>query len=605
VKKTLLLFLSITCFAANSHDFSKDQKWLNLYRYKKSGQSFESLVQNKNWFFSQNGRTSPEEEAKAAIRNFNLNPKSRCRFPARTRYMRELNLIKSLPIKCPELDYLKKKLNLEQVSLVFASYHVNNPSSAFGHTLFKLKGLDQVNDYLNWGVNFAAIQTTKNPLLYGIYGLTGGFRGKFSLLPYFMKLKEYQDHENRDLWEYSLRLTKKQLKYFLEHLWEMNSAEFDYYYLTQNCSYHLLSFLDAIGPEWNLTQQLSYFVIPSDTLKVLMKAKVDGQSLVLKKSYRPSPFKKLKTRLANVSKRQKERLQSSYHSLKTGEKIEETDLSKMNTQSLDILIDLFDFNNPTQLAKGSLKQKRKVQALRSKRQAKVASRSRPSTPAAPDLIHPSSLLSLGRGSDLFSRKFTSLELRASFDEYLDRQRTRDRWSQLVLGKIKVNYNERERDLRLNRFTILNVEANNQSLFSNLSTSWSLLMAAEDREITKGYDLGPLVSASYGINLQFKNSLLRFTIPLALQWAKRSQSTYHQRSLSMDTRFVGELLHRLNDRTSFILSSALWHHSLLKSKLRFVSKFQTRLHILSSWALDIGTTYRLNQWEYEAKLVKYF
>ena len=85
----------------------------------------------------------------------------------------------------------------------------------------------------------------KNGLTFAIQGLIGGYPGTFSVLPYYIKVREYSNLENRDLWEYELNLSPEEIEIFVDHLWELGSTYFAYYYLSENCSYHVLGLLEA------------------------------------------------------------------------------------------------------------------------------------------------------------------------------------------------------------------------------------------------------------------------------------------------------------------------------------------------------------------------
>ena len=60
------------------------------------------------------------------------------------------------------------------------------------------------------------------------------------MLPYFYKLREYNDFESRDLWSYELNLTQKQISFLIDHLWEMKQTLIPYYYLDENSSCFVL-----------------------------------------------------------------------------------------------------------------------------------------------------------------------------------------------------------------------------------------------------------------------------------------------------------------------------------------------------------------------------
>ena len=76
----------------------------------------------------------------------------------------------------------------ESVTLVFASYFLNNPSSMYGHTFLRLnrKGDNHHQPLLDYTVNFAAYPTTYNPILYVIDGLSSGYAGLFSTMPWLV-----------------------------------------------------------------------------------------------------------------------------------------------------------------------------------------------------------------------------------------------------------------------------------------------------------------------------------------------------------------------------------------------------------------------------------
>ena len=63
--------------------------------------------------------------------------------------------------------------------------------------------------------------------------------------PFYLKTQGYSNLESRDLWDYDLDLTPAQIAFLLKHAWEMGSTYSDYYFFTKNCSYQLLTLLEA------------------------------------------------------------------------------------------------------------------------------------------------------------------------------------------------------------------------------------------------------------------------------------------------------------------------------------------------------------------------
>ena len=193
------------------------------------------------------------------------------------------------------------------MALVFSSYYLNTPASAFGHTFLRfIKHPEGKNrrkyELLDYAANYAANVTTENSLMYAYQGLTGGFKGKFSFLPYFYKIREYNDFESRDLWSYKLNITEKQRSYVAAHLWEMKQTTFDYYYFTENCSYHMLTLLDVANPEWKLAERNPYFVVPVDTLRTTQQT----PNMVKKITFRPSKRRAAITRVKRLNQAEDE-----------------------------------------------------------------------------------------------------------------------------------------------------------------------------------------------------------------------------------------------------------------------------------------------------------
>src|SRR6185369_3954151 len=69
----------------------------------------------------------------------------------------------------------------------------------------------------------------------------------------------------------------------LRHAWEMRSVWFDYYFLDENCSYHLLSLLETARPGLKLGDRLPLWVIPSETVRAVAEA-----GLLQEARYRPA-----------------------------------------------------------------------------------------------------------------------------------------------------------------------------------------------------------------------------------------------------------------------------------------------------------------------------
>jgi len=141
------------------------------------------------------------------------------------------------------------------LTLIFASYLHEQSASMYGHTFSEV---ERVGSFFGkslcsiYAVNFGADVPRQSGFLFAVYGLSGVYRGRFSTLPYYMKVQEYSHLESRDLWEYRLALDPGSMDRFIRHLWEMGSASMSYFFLNKNCSYQLLPLLEVARPSMRL-----------------------------------------------------------------------------------------------------------------------------------------------------------------------------------------------------------------------------------------------------------------------------------------------------------------------------------------------------------------
>ena len=282
-------------------NLAADPYWLRLLHYKpKLWGGYKSEADGPLFFMAANGREDPQAELEATLYGFFigdfLRPQAqhpRCRFPERFYWLAsqlQIDESKLLPVNCDVYSNWRANVKIESVSFIFASYYINNPSSMFGHTFLKLnrEGTAKNRELIDYGLNFAANPTTQNPILYGVMGIFGGFRGTYLLFPYYFKVREYNDLESRDLWEYPLNLTADEIERLMRHSWELGSTWFDYYYFDENCSYQILTLLEVVRPQLNLSDNFFYVVQPVDTVKSIVRI----PKLTSAPHYRPSQYNK-------------------------------------------------------------------------------------------------------------------------------------------------------------------------------------------------------------------------------------------------------------------------------------------------------------------------
>lgn len=300
------LYAKELIYKAHSLKTAESTAWRRLVHYDSFLGRTRSEARDKvagEFFASEKGITDPEAELDATIMALFTDLKepepARCRYPAR-----EMFLVKALaidktklpPVNCVKYNDWRSSMSANSVSVVFASFYMGNPSSMFGHTFLRFHSKER-SALLDASFNYAAIAEEGNAIAYAWLGMTGGFMGQYSMHPYYVKINEYNDMESRDLWEFPLDVTQDELDFMQAHLWELSSAFFPYYYLDENCSYQLLTLLEATRPNLNLTSRWSLFVTPTDTLHTMKEAGLIGKE----GRYRAAVFTRYFTFFENAS----------------------------------------------------------------------------------------------------------------------------------------------------------------------------------------------------------------------------------------------------------------------------------------------------------------
>ena len=293
------LFISYSFSSTATEDFIKKNKlyndsyWSKLLHYKNG----KSEVDSNNFFISKNGKTDLKKELLETIDSLqNGTNNTLCRFPLRVKWLKEKipNLESKIKkYQCKDLDLYLKEINAKFASLIFPTSHINSPASMYGHTFLRLSG-DEKTPLLGNAVNYAAQTEETNGLIFAYKGLFGGYKGKYSILPYYKKIKEYSNLEQRDIWEYKLDLSQEEVEKIALHSYELKDAYSFYYFFLENCSYNLLWLLEVARDDLELVNNFYLKAAPLDTIKILKK-----YDLIKQSDYRYSKMTKMKHILDN------------------------------------------------------------------------------------------------------------------------------------------------------------------------------------------------------------------------------------------------------------------------------------------------------------------
>jgi len=302
MKHLAFAFCLLFSMSASASDFAFSNQWLKLVHYQKSlFGNYEGSINNNHFYLADDGRLNPKTEMEATIKLFEgKDQKQKCQFPARYMVLKKHGLINSPLGKCEEYEQFQQDLKPAGITLLFTDAFMNNSSSLFGHTLFRIDTARKGTQLLAHGVNYGAFtKGFEDTPLYPIYGLLGFFQGGLTTRPYYETINTYNNIENRDIWEYQLDFSPDEQALFVAHIWEIGHVTTPYYFFSKNCSYMLLEILDAVKPNLNLAAEFTGYVIPLDTVKAVSK-----KGLIKQTNYRPSRRNKIKHRINQMNKKQ-------------------------------------------------------------------------------------------------------------------------------------------------------------------------------------------------------------------------------------------------------------------------------------------------------------
>ncbi|SNX60171.1 protein of unknown function [Nitrosomonas ureae] len=503
-----------------------------------------SEADGMEFFNSADGKINPESELVATLASFflpldnltNNQEHPQCNFPARFKWLNQQLKFDATRLKiqtCDRLDRWINELDPVSITLVFASYYLNNPASMFGHTLIRIDSRNRKDKKLtNYGANYAANPDTDNPFLYAWKGLTGSFEGRFAIFPYYTKIQEYNNLESRDLWEYELQFTEDQLNTMLLHLWELGGTYFDYYYFQENCSYHVLSLLEIARPELRLRDQFFFSVIPADTVKLVLAQ----DNLVKNIVYRPSILSLMNQKRNSMTSVEKKIFQDIVEAKIS---INSDTLTLFSAQSqaliLDAYMDYLQYIGMRQKSDHDAKIPHSVLLARSRLQlTDEEEKSIAYLTSPPHLGHGADRFRIGMGHN-DQEPFIEFAYRPAYHDLMARDEGYDKDSEIIFMDFKLRYFFESEHVRLDQVKFLSITALNpyDSLF--IKPSWRINFSIDtlrDRDC----NYCNAITGSYGRGMSYRptffSSLLLFSF-LDL----RTEFSNH---LKQDYRFGGSM-----------------------------------------------------------------
>jgi hypothetical protein len=514
-----IFFILLTLPAYSEELIHENTKWLRLLHYKKNlSGSYVSEADSTSFFLSHQGKFDPRAELEKSKEIFSqtMTPTDThpiCQFPLRYKW---LNKQLGFPWRadlsgCKNYLAFFSKLAAKRASLVFSSYYLTNPNSAFGHTLLRLSRYDDKSEteMLDYGINYAARAHEANPLLYAVKGLFGGFIGEFAAIPYYYKIREYSDYEFRDLWSFDLKFSMPEVLEMVDHIWELGTTHFDYYYFQENCSYHLLSILEVARPTLKLTERYTLYTIPADTVRLLFQ-----EGLIEEGRKRESTYSRLVRFSGKLSLQEIETAKAVAQNPEKASEVKEKYSIESAAKVLDVSMEAFDYYNFERILKDDVRARElKSYILSERARNPVITKDQDQSEDSDSPAYSHSPTRFVFAENYYNRqgKSSRFEFRPALHDLLDPQTGSLKNAQLEIGKVSLELQEqsyRNPQLVLDYFSIFNIKNYPEQNVWSSPISWEIDLGARQLRRLSCFNCpAAFVSGSLGNTLVLGQDIL--------------------------------------------------------------------------------------------------
>jgi len=493
--------------AAHANGLAERQEWRTLVHYKPrlAHPGLESQADDQAFFNAPDGKTNPYAELDATLASFFSAPDEadkdrhpQCRFIARYHWLKQelgFDSRRLIEQPCKRFNDWRTALNPQRITLVFPAAYLNNPASLYGHTLLRVdaRTQDERTRLLAYSISYAAATSDTNGILFAVKGLFGGYAGLFSLSPYYAKVTEYNDLENRDIWEYELNFTEAEIDRLLMHVWELGPVRFDYYFFDENCAYHLLSLFDAARPSLRLTDRFPLWAIPADTVRVV----AEEPTLLRATTYRPAR--------STVLRYRQRQMPADHIRLATAIALEDSEDNQrrlaalpepQRARVLEVAFEYLDYERLRgRMPLGNRTGARLHELLLARSRLDVPNAEAPPTPAVrPDQGHNSARVSAALGRQN-GRTFEELRLRPVYHDLLDPQAGYNGGAEIEFFDTVLRHRQGGDGLRLERLDVIDIVSMSARDDLLKPLSWRLNLGAARKRVAS--ELNPLVTHAKG------------------------------------------------------------------------------------------------------------
>jgi len=223
---------------------------------------------------------SPAKELMATL-DFLTNPNNNhCQFIARHQFLQthfpHIQIAKKL--NCSQYQKFRSSAPSDEVSIIYTSENLTQPSSMMGHTMLGIAGLNKHNQQVEHSVSFLTELDSLNvaSIIWGTFYV--GKEGFFIVKPLQQTLDEYLVKEQRNIWRYVLDIPSEQKALMHKHIWELNQAKIDYLFHRHNCSTLSQYILNVALPK--MQPSTKTFISPVDVIKTAQDFEIIDNTLM-------------------------------------------------------------------------------------------------------------------------------------------------------------------------------------------------------------------------------------------------------------------------------------------------------------------------------------
>lgn len=426
--------------------------------------------------------------------------------------------------------------------------------------------------------------------------MLGGYKGKFSVLPYYQKIQEYNNYESRDLWEYKLNFSKNEIKMLELLLWEVGWTYIDYYYLDDNCAYVMLALLEAAKPDLFLTNKALIYAIPSDTIRI-----VDNiPNFVTNVTYRPSVLSRYVTKVALLNNTESIILKNIVENNNILENTFSNCDKYCKANVIDSKLEFIDYKEKLVGSNDLVKYGKLRHTLllsRAKDAVKLEKIENKPQSNPPHIGHDSGMVAMSVGSVLAESYFTELQWRPALHNYEDSDLGYSNSLGIGFLDTTFRYNVTDKKFELRKFHLLEIMSLPKNLENIEFLAWH-------------FDLGLENNFGFNEKAKYERGYLKFGVGATLFGEENNRFFYSL--LHLDTgysrnfgwhfgpNFLFGYVEQINSKIKFIVTTELGNR-FNKNNITLSSESKAILSYYISRNFSVQLSYLNKNSENEAKL----